>query len=362
MIRQRTLWLAIIILCVWNIVLSVILYEDSKEGTQGVINNTTVIENEVNGFSTDLTKIVKTAKASTVTIDIGLMQGTGVIVRQDGQKVYIATSYHIVENATMIQVTLDNYLAVNATMIGHDPVCDVAVLLIEVDYQTTPITFGDSALLQDGEFVLAIGSPLGIDYRGSLSFGIVSSKDRILDLIVADHSYFIQMIQSDIRLNSGNSGGPLLNMAGELVGLNTLVVKSDDAGGLSFSLTANELAHIVDSLIANGEVVKRDLGISVVALKEMANYQKSTLGIDLSQTSGLYVSDMKSDFIGTNIGIHIGDVIISINDIPMSTLEDLIDQEYLSTDVMRLEILRDGQIIELEGSFVNEDDQVDSGR
>ena len=346
MIRKKTFWLVVIILTIWNIVLTYMFYDKSKTIQEGT-ENITVIENEVNGFSTDLTHLYDDVISSIVTVRSDTANGTGVIIRQVDNTVYVATSYHIIEGAETVDIAIDNYQEIEATIVGFDAIRDVAILSFESVFRVDPIDFGASALLESGEFVVAIGSPLSVDYRGSLSFGLVSSARRTLELTVSDQDYFITMIQTDVTLNSGNSGGPLINMAGELVGLNTLSMTVDDASGLSFALSSAELRHIADEIIETGEVTKCDLGIRTVELSSMTNYQKAALNIDLDVVSGLLVRDVKADFLANSIGLRTGDIILEINDETIDDIYDLIDAEYTIEDHVDIEILRGSEAMTL---------------
>ncbi len=339
---RRLIWPVIIILLVWNIILSLYVSEITVTSSESTVS-TTIIENEVNGFSTDLTDIVEEIAAAIVTVQTDTTSATGTIIRQDGDTVYVVTNYHVLENANTIDLVLDNYQTVEASLVGYDAICDVAVLSFVSSYSFTPIVIGDSSLLSAGEFVLAIGSPISAQYRGSLSFGIVSSAYRILDLSVGNTSYYIGMIQSDVTMNSGNSGGPLVNMAGELVGLNTLEVTVDDATGLSFSLTSKELSYIIEAIIADGSVTKNDLGIEYISINAMTNYQKSSLGIQLDQTDGLYITSVKSNFSASSLGIKAGDILLEVNDVSLNDYEDVLEVEYSEGPIERALIIREGE-------------------
>ena len=224
---------------------------------------------------------------------------------------------------------------------------DVAILKIKPEYEVTAIKLGDSSLLKQGEFVLAIGSPVSSEYHGSLSFGIVSSPNRIVETRVDKMKYFINTIQSDITLNRGNSGSALVNMAGEL--------EVQDAEGMSFSLPVNELKLIMDEIIENGSVSKLNLGLRLTAVSSMPNYLKSNLGIALDQIDGLYVNEVKSDFFGYYLGVRSGDIIIEINGSPISSIDDYIKEEYCAEDHISVVIIRAGEIATYEREIVIND-------
>ena len=219
-------------------------------------NKTTIIENHVDGFSTDLTELSEKIQSSLVAVKCDGSYASGVIYAQDGENVYVVTNYHPIEDGGIIQVILDNFVYLQADVVGYDTRSDVAVLKTKCKYSVTPIKLGDSSLLKTGEYVVAFGNPLGIEYRGSMSLGLVSSNERIVDVYVDNRTYYVNMIQSDVTLNNGNSGGPLVNQSGEMIGLNTFTINPKDAQGMSFSLPVNEMKLVVDEIIATGVSTK----------------------------------------------------------------------------------------------------------
>lgn len=194
--------------------------------------------------------------------------GSGVIIRPDG---YIVTNNHVVANATKVQVTLNNNKTYEAKVIGTDPATDVA--LIKIDAQGLPtLPFGDSDQLRLGEWVLAVGSPLGYQLRSTITAGIVSAKGRSMAHDPRENNNGIQIesfIQTDAAVNPGNSGGALVNKTGELVGINTAIVSQTGAySGYSFAVPVNIVEKIVDDLIDFGSVKRAVLGIAMSDLNE----------------------------------------------------------------------------------------------
>ena len=193
--------------------------------------------------------------------------GSGVIIRPDG---YIVTNNHVVANATKIQVTLNNNKTYDARVIGTDPATDVA--LIKIEEQGLPaIQFGDSDKLRLGEWVLAIGSPLGYELRSTITAGIVSAKGRQMAHDPRERSglQIESFIQTDAAVNPGNSGGALVNKAGELVGINTAIISQTGAfTGYSFAIPSSIVRKIVGDLIDFGSVKRAVMGISMSDLNE----------------------------------------------------------------------------------------------
>ena len=230
--------------------------------------------------------------------------GSGVIIRPDG---YIVTNNHVVDGATKIQVTLNNNQQYDATVIGTDPATDVAIIKVDATGLPT-IPLGDSDKLRLGEWVLAIGSPLGVQLRSTITAGIVSAKGRSMP--DGSGEFKIEsFIQTDAAVNPGNSGGALVNKKGELVGINTAIVSQTGSySGYSFAVPVNIVKRVVDDLIDFGSVKRAVLGISMGTVdKKIADEMK------LSSVSGVYINEVSKGSAADKAGLRKDDVIIAID-------------------------------------------------
>jgi len=230
--------------------------------------------------------------------------GSGFIIESNG---LIMTNAHVVEGATTIYVTLTDKREFKAKLLGMDKRTDVAVVKIEAhDLPKLPI--GDSSHVRVGEWVLAIGSPFGLE--NTVTAGIVSAKSR-------DTGDYLPFIQTDVAVNPGNSGGPLLNTAGQVIGINSQIFsRSGGYMGISFAIPIDEAIRVADQLRANGRMVRGRIG---VALGEMTKEVAESLG--LGKPRGAYVRNVEPGGPAANGGIESGDVILSFNghDIAKST-------------------------------------------
>ena len=230
--------------------------------------------------------------------------GSGVIIRPDG---YIVTNNHVVNGATKIQVTLNNNDQYEATVVGTDPATDVAI--IKVDATDRPaLPMGDSDQLRLGEWVLAIGSPLGAQLRSTITAGIVSAKGRSMP----DNSGEFKLesfIQTDAAVNPGNSGGALVNKKGELVGINTAIVSQTGSyTGYSFAVPVNIVKRVAEDLMDFGSVKRAVLGITMGTVdKNFADEMK------LSSVSGVYINEVLKGSAADKAGLKKDDVIIAID-------------------------------------------------
>ncbi len=243
----------------------------------------------------------------------GSSSGTGVILSEDG---YIVTNAHVIEDAVSIQILLTDERSFEATLVGSDAISDLAVLYIDAD-QLTAAEFGDSSALRVGDSVVAIGDPLGIELRGTMTNGIISAINRD----VVSNGRTLTLIQTNAALNSGNSGGPLINCYGQVIGINTMKISSfsDNASveGLGFAIPSATVKEIVDQLMAQGYVSGRPtLGITGESISSFYQHY-------YRMPAGLYINSVDSSSSAAKAGIEAGDILISIDDVRISSQEDL---------------------------------------
>ena len=243
----------------------------------------------------------------------GSSTGTGVILSGDG---YLVTNAHVVENASAVSIELTDGRSFPAALVGSDAVSDLAVLHIDAD-NLIAATFGDSGSLKVGDSVAAIGDPLGKSLRGTFTDGIVSAINR--DVTLGGRT--MTLIQTNAALNSGNSGGPLLNCFGQVVGINTLKIGNfvDSAGveGIGFAIPSTTVKVVVDQLIRQGYVSGRPtLGIQGEGVSLF--YQRYYL-----MPAGLFITQLDPGSDAAAKGIQTDDILISINGNHISSMEDL---------------------------------------
>ena len=270
--------------------------------------------------------------------------GSGVIV--DAAKGYILTNNHVIENADKITVTLYDGRSFKAKVVGRDPDTDLAVLHIDAK-DLVQIPLGNSSVLQVGDFVIAIGNPFGLNH--TVTAGIVSAKGRTQ---VQDGKYS-DFIQTDAAINPGNSGGALVNLEGQLVGINTMIVTSGGSRGnigIGFAIPINMAKDVMDQLIKYGKVERGMLGVQVQTLTpELAQALK------LSQNQGAVVMQVVPGSQAQKAGIKPNDVIVSVNGNPVSSAQDVsnvIGLLRVGTPVT-LGILRNGKQITIHAQIGN---------
>ena len=259
--------------------------------------------------------------------------GSGVIIREDG---YIVTNNHVIEGATKIEVTLNNNQTYPATLVGTDPATDVALLKVEASGLPF-IPFGDSDKLRLGEWVIAIGSPY--DLRSTITAGIVSAKGRSMP---SNGEFKIEsFIQTDAAVNPGNSGGALVDKAGNLVGINTAIISQTGSyTGYSFAVPSNIVKKIAYDLMDFGSVKRAVLGISMQAIDD-----KIAEDLKLSSRNGVYISEVSKSGAADEAGIKAGDILIAIDSTKLTTPASV--QEAVSRfspgDEAVVTVIRDGK-------------------
>lgn len=191
--------------------------------------------------------------------------GSGVVYKTDDKGSYIVTNNHVVEGATNIKVQLSNGKQIDAELVGTDALTDIAVLKINGGFNIKSIPFANSQNIRTGDRVFAIGNPLGLDFANSVTEGIISAKERTMDVETSAGNASIKAIQTDAAINPGNSGGALLNTQGDLIGINSMKIAKAGVEGIGFAIPSNDVKTIIDQIVKNGKVVRPYLGLALVS-------------------------------------------------------------------------------------------------
>jgi len=278
-------------------------------------------------------------------------EGSGIIIDRKG---YIMTNYHVVQYAdpknslsknTTLEVFLSDGRQAMAKYIGGDKKSDLAVIKIDLD-KLTPADLGDSDSLEVGELAVAIGNPLGLEFQGSVTVGVISALNRTVS--IEDRT--LNVIQTDAAINPGNSGGALLNYKGEVIGINTAKISISGVEGLGFAIPINEAKPIIDQLIMFGYVKGRPyIGISGIEITETISYLYNL-------PVGIYITDVVPDSGADKAGIREGDVLVSLAGVGVRTMADVdtVKDKYKAGDTVEAIVVRNGKRIKLSLTFTEE--------
>jgi len=236
-------------------------------------------------------------------------QGSGFFISEDG---YVVTNNHVIRGGSEYTVVLSDGEELQAKLIGADPRTDVAVLKVDATRKFTHVDFADDSKVRIGDWVVAIGNPMGLG--GTVTAGVVSARGR--DMGASSYNDFIQI---DAAINPGNSGGPSFNLNGQVVGINTMIVSPNGGNiGLGFAVPASTAKPVIEQLIKNGKVERGWLGVQIQPVtKDVAD------SLGLEEAKGAIVADAMEDGPAAKSGIKSGDVILSVNDRPIADSRDL---------------------------------------
>jgi serine protease Do len=268
--------------------------------------------------------------------------GSGFIITEDG---YILTNDHVAGNATEVTVTMTNGKHYKARIIGSDPATDIC--LLKIDENNLPcIAFGNSNDVIIGEWVIALGNPFGLfelNDKPTVTVGVVSATGMNLEPI--NNRYYLNMLQTDAAINGGNSGGPLVNSLGEVIGMNTLIFTGGSGAqgniGLGFAIPINKIKRIIDELRENGKIDRDfDIGLRIQSLDEtIANYY------NLTDTRGVIITQVLPKSPASRSGVKVGDIILQIDEYKINNEQTLVGvfQEFRTGQTISIKLLRDNE-------------------
>lgn len=278
--------------------------------------------------------------------------GSGVIYEVNGNEAYVITNHHVINGATQIEVVFSNGENAEATLVGSDQYNDIALLKLTSDVEMKAIKIGDSSLLDAGETVLAIGCPLGIQYAGTVTQGVISTNSRMVSVDTNSdgvEDWDIPVIQTDAAINPGNSGGALVNLAGELIGITSMKLSDTSVEGMGFALPINDVVRDVEQIKEHGKVIRPVLGISGLSISNLSSYELRMYRINTTATDGVYIANVVSSSAAQKAGIEVGDVIIKLNGEQITTYKSFVKELYTKQpgDVIEVVVNRGGKEVAL---------------
>ena len=287
--------------------------------------------------------------------------GSGVIYKSENGKAYIVTNQHVVEGAQEIEVTFDDGTKAEGRLIGGDMWTDLAVIEIDATDVKTIAEFGDSDALKRGETVIAIGNPLGLGFSGSVTLGVVSGKDRSIPIDFNEDGnvdWYSDVLQTDAAINPGNSGGALINLAGQLIGINSMKISQETVEGIGLAIPINLAIPIIEKLEEHGEVIRPTMGITLIDLASIPAQQQFILKLPNDVTEGVVVNEVVPNSAASKADVQRYDVIVEMDGEKIEDMVSLRKHLYNVKEVgdqMTMKVYREGQLIEIEMTLENGD-------
>lgn len=333
---------------------------DNKDAADGNVKRETV---EVD-VTTQITDIVEEVSPAVVGVTNLQMRsdfwqqaetseagtGSGVIYKKDDEYAYIVTNHHVVTQADVVEIVLSDETNLDAEILGSDLFTDLAVLRVEADKVANPIELGSSESLKVGEPVIAIGNPLGHMFAGSVTQGIISGKQRTIPQDFNNDGrpdWQAEVIQTDAAINPGNSGGALINIEGNLIGINSMKINQQLAQGIGFAIPIDSAKPIIDQLETSGQVIRPFMGVEIYSLEEVPKTEwKNTLKLPDSVEGGVYIWSIEPLSPAEEAGLKRLDVITEFDGEPVLNILELrkkLYQESKIGDEVKVVYYRDGE-------------------
>ena len=243
--------------------------------------------------------------------------GSGVVYQKENGNAYIVTNAHVVEGATSLEVSLADGTKVEATLLGSDVWTDLAVVQIDSADVDTVIAFGDSESLKPGEPVIAIGNPLGLQFSGSVTQGIISGLERMIEMDINSDGVIdwnAEVIQTDAAINPGNSGGALVNMQGQLIGINSMKIAESAVEGIGLAIPVNSVIPIIEDIEQYGEVKRPYMGVSIAPIAEVTQYHReNTFHLPTNVKEGVAIVEVVQGSPADQAGLQAYDVMVEMD-------------------------------------------------
>lgn len=323
----------------------------AEENQGSIQNGEDIVQKTVSvDVNTDITKAVDQVNEAVVGV-VNIQQGesfwnesgqdagtgSGVIYKKQGNKAFIITNHHVIQGAQQIEVSLYDGSRVPARALGSDELMDLAVIEIDAEHVTKIASYGDSDKLKVGEPVIAIGNPLGLQFSGSVTQGVVSGVNRVIPQDLNNDGspdWQAEVIQTDAAINPGNSGGALINIDGRLVGINSMKIAQQEVEGIGLAIPINMARPVVDDLENYGEVRRPYLGVGTLSLSEISGYHlKETLKLPKDVVNGVAVLNVAAGSPADKAGLKEYDVIVALDGEDIKDLVGLRKHLYIDKEI-----------------------------
>lgn len=341
---------------IFSSILAVIIYLKYFPVSSKIITEEKTI-NETKLSETAIEEAIESVYDSVVTVESyrnnqNIGSGSGFIYKSE-DKGYILTNHHVIDNADKVEVILTNNEVVEVQLLGSDEYTDIAVLSINKDKITKVAKLGNSDNVNLGSTVITVGSPMGSEYSGSITRGILSGKDRMIetDNIIA------KVMQTDAAINPGNSGGPLVNLAGEVIGITSMKLAEEEIEGMGFAIPINDVKNYVTYLEKGEEIQRPSIGISIIDLSDRYSLFRYGISINNDIKQGVVISDIQSGKSAEKAGLKKGDIITKFDNNKITSISSLryYLYQYKTGDIVKVTYIREGKEETLDMKLIEND-------
>ena len=317
----------------------------------------TITEKNITVTENSISEVVEEVEDAVVTIESYYKEtligsGSGFAYDKNDMSAYIMTNHHVIANADKIMVTFNDGSEVQASLVGSDEYADIAVLKIDLDKVLSLVTIGSSEDLKVGDTVFAIGSPVGKEYAGTVTKGILSGKDRLVSVSISGstNDWIMSVMQTDAAINPGNSGGPLFNINGEVIGINSMKIVQTTIEGIGFAIPIEDAITYAKQIIEDGKISRPYIGISMLNASNIFQLAYSGIRLDEDITEGIVVMSVSENSPAQEAGLERGDVIIKVGKYEVKDLAEFRYRLYNHEigETIKLTIIRDGKEKEVE--------------
>lgn len=313
-----------------------------------VVKNITTSELVENSISSSVDKVY----GSTVVVIASskgkqISTGTGFIYKKNNGKAYIMTNNHVIDGADSVEVEFnDKSDRIDAEIVGGDTYADIAVLTIKDDDYTV-VEMGEVDSLKLGDTIFTVGSPMGVNYKGTVTKGILSGKERMVEVNLSGTTsdYYMKVLQLDAAVNPGNSGGPLCDVSGKVIGIISLKIVQDEVEGMGFAIPIEDAVKYASLIEEGGEISRPYLGISMLDLTEEYYLWQNRINIPDGVDEGIAIISVEDGTPASKAGLKKGDIIVKINDDKTRTLAEFRYELYKHEvgEKIKLTFYRDGK-------------------
>ena len=284
-----------------------------------VVKNITTSELVENSISSSVDKVYGSTVVITASLNgKAISTGSGFIYKKTGKLAYIMTNNHVIDGADSVKIEFnDNDKKIDAKVVGGDKFADIAVLTIEDNEEYKTVEVGDTESLKLGDTIFTIGTPMGVSYKGTVTKGILSGKDRMVDVNVTTSTgsdYYMKVLQIDAAVNPGNSGGPLCDVSGNVIGVISLKIVENTVEGMGFAIPIEDALKYANIIETGGEITRPYIGISMVDLSDEYYLWQNRISIPEDVSAGIAVITVESGSPADKAGLKKGDIIVKIND------------------------------------------------